>query len=43
MEEAVKIGACHSTATKSQFVRIPDGRRQNGAHQTCFYFNPQTP
>jgi hypothetical protein len=41
MEEAVKIGACHSTATKSQFVRIPDGQRQTGERQTCFYFNPQ--
>jgi hypothetical protein len=41
MEEAVKLGACHSTATKSQFIRMPDGRRQNGARQTVFYFNPQ--
>jgi hypothetical protein len=40
MDEAIKLGACSSTAGKSQFVRIPGGRRQNGAEQTVFYFNP---
>jgi hypothetical protein len=41
MIDAVKLGACSSTATKSQFVRMPDGLRQNGNRQTVFYFNPQ--
>ncbi len=42
MRYAHQVGADHVTWTRSQFVRIPDGRRQNGARQTTFYFNPQT-
>jgi hypothetical protein len=41
MCDAVKIGACRSTWTRSQFVRMPDGTRDTGARQTIFYFNPE--
>jgi len=27
--------------TRSQFVRLPDGLRQNGARQCVYYFNPE--
>jgi hypothetical protein len=39
--EAVGLGADPQLWTRSQFVRLPDGRRQNGRRQTVFYFNPQ--
>jgi hypothetical protein len=41
MRYAVSLGADRATWTPSQFVRLPDGRRDNGARQTVFYFNPQ--
>jgi hypothetical protein len=34
------LGADPATWTRSQFVRMPDGRRDNGKRQTVFYFNP---
>ncbi len=40
-EEARPIGACPSTWCKSQFVRIPDGSRDDGARQSIEYFNPE--
>jgi hypothetical protein len=40
MRRAVALGADPITWTRSQFVRMPDGRRQNGARQQTFYFNP---
>jgi|SRR6516165_6266762 len=39
--EAVRLGADPQLWTRSQFVRMPDGRRENGRRQTCFYFNPE--
>jgi hypothetical protein len=36
---AVSLGADHATWTRSQFVRMPDGTRQNGRRQTVFYLN----
>jgi hypothetical protein len=41
MEYAVSLGADHATWTRSQFVRMPDGTRENGNRQTVFYFNPE--
>lgn len=38
---AVALGADHATWTRSQFLRMPDGTRDNGRRQTVFYFNPQ--
>jgi hypothetical protein len=41
MEYAVSLGADKATWTRSQFVRMPDGtRQQNGARQTPYYFDP---
>ena len=40
MRFAVSLGADHATWTKSQFVRVPDGRRNNGKRQRILYFNP---
>jgi hypothetical protein len=40
MEYAVTLGADPATWTRSQFVRMPDGLRNNGKRQTAFYFNP---
>jgi hypothetical protein len=37
---AYSLGADHVTWCRSQFVRLPDGQRQNGVRQTTFYFNP---
>jgi hypothetical protein len=37
---AVSIGADRATFLKSQFVRIPDGMRENGKRQVVYYFNP---
>jgi hypothetical protein len=36
---AVSLGADPATWTRSQFVRMPDGRRDNGKRQTVFYLN----
>lgn len=36
---AVSLGADHMTWTRSQFVRIPDGTRDNGNRQTVFFLN----
>lgn len=37
---AVSIGADRATFLKSQFVRMPDGMRDNGKLQGVYYFNP---
>jgi len=36
---AVNLGADPSTWTRSQFVRMPDGTRDNGNRQTVFFLN----
>ena len=36
---AVSLGADRATWTRSQFVRMPDGTRENGQRQTVFYTN----
>jgi hypothetical protein len=36
---AVSLGADHMTWTLSQFVRMPDGTRDNGNRQTVFFLN----
>lgn len=36
---AVSLGADHMTWTRSQFVRMPDGTRDNGNRQTVFFLN----
>ena len=36
---AVSLGADRATWTRSQFVRMPDGTRDNGNRQTVFYLN----
>ncbi len=36
---AVSIGADRATWTRSQFVRMPDGTRDNGKRQTVFFLN----
>ena len=41
MEDAVTLGADPATWTPSQFVRCPDGRRDNGKRQTVYFFNPR--
>jgi hypothetical protein len=38
---AVSLGADRATWTRSQFVRMPDGTRKNGARQNVFFFNPE--
>lgn len=38
---AVSLGADPQLWIRSQFVRMPDGQRDNGAPQTVIYFNPQ--
>jgi len=40
MKYAVSLGADDQLWSPSQFVRMPDGRRENGSRQTVFYFNP---
>lgn len=37
---AVAIGADRATYLKSQFVRMPEGVRDNGKPQKVYYFNP---
>lgn len=41
MALAVKLGADPATWTRSQFVRLPDGRRDNGRRQSVLFFNPK--
>lgn len=36
---AVSLGADRATWTRSQFVRMPDGTRDNGQRQTVFFIN----
>jgi len=36
---AVSLGADRATWTRSQFVRMPDGRRDGGRRQTVFFLN----
>jgi hypothetical protein len=38
-KHAVSLGADHATWTRSQFVRLPDGTRQNGNRQTVFFLS----
>jgi len=40
MRYAVSLGADRSTWTRSQFVRMPDGTRDNRERQTVYFFNP---
>jgi hypothetical protein len=41
MRQAVSLGADRATwDNPSQFVRIPDDRRENGKRQTVFFFDP---
>jgi hypothetical protein len=42
MDYAVSLGADKATWTRSQFVRMPDGTRDNGKRQTPYYFDPGT-
>jgi len=37
--EATKVGADTATWNKSLFVRMPDGKRDNGKRQSILYFN----
>ena len=41
MGDAVSLGADKATWTKCQFVRMPGGKRDNGANQAIIYFNPE--
>jgi hypothetical protein len=41
MNLAVSLGADRATWVESQFVRIPDGLRDNGRRQTCYYLDPK--
>jgi len=40
MQYACAIGACYSTWTRCQLVRLPAGLRQNGNRQSVEYFDP---
>jgi hypothetical protein len=40
MNRAVSMGADPATWVKSQFVRIPDGLRDNAVRQTAYYLDP---
>ena len=40
MRYGVSLGADRATWTRSQFVRMPDGTRDNGNLQTVYFFNP---
>jgi hypothetical protein len=42
MRYAVSIGADHATWTRSQFVRMPDGTRENGKRQAVYFLNPDS-
>jgi hypothetical protein len=39
-EYAVRLGADPHTWLRSQFVRMPDGTRENGKRQTIYYLDP---
>lgn len=41
MRYAVMLSADHATWTPCQFVRMPDGVREDGKRQTVFFFNPE--
>jgi hypothetical protein len=41
MEYAVSLGADRNTWTRCQFVRMPDGKRDNGKMQRVFFFKPE--
>jgi len=41
MRYAVSLGADRATWTRSQFVRMPDGTRDNCKAQTVYFFNPE--
>jgi hypothetical protein len=41
MDYAVQLGADPATWCRSQFVRLPDGTRENGDFQTTYYFDPE--
>ena len=41
MRYCVSLGADRATWTRSQFVRMPDGTRENGKRQVVYYFNPE--
>jgi hypothetical protein len=38
---AVSLGADPATWCRSQFVRMPDGLRDNGKRQVVYFFNPE--
>jgi hypothetical protein len=39
MEEAVRLGGDPKTWLKSQFVRMPNGQRENGTTQRVEFFD----
>ena len=41
MAYAISLSADRAMWTRSQFVRIPDGTRDNGKRQTVYFFNPE--
>jgi hypothetical protein len=41
MEYAVRLGADHATWCRSQFVRMPDGLREDGQRQAVYYLDPE--
>jgi hypothetical protein len=41
MQYAVSLGADRATWTRSQFVRMPDGTRDNIKCQAVYFFNPE--
>jgi hypothetical protein len=41
MRYAVALGADRATWTRSQFVRMPGGTRDNAESQTIYFFNPE--
>jgi hypothetical protein len=40
-EYCVSLGADPATDVRSQFVRMPDGRRNNGNRQRVYWYNPR--
>jgi hypothetical protein len=41
MAYAVSLGADYATWSRVQFVRMPGGRRADGAHQAVYFFAPE--
>jgi hypothetical protein len=41
MRYAVSLGADQATWTRSQFVRLPGGTREDGSPQVVYFFNPR--